>query len=365
MKLIQRIASLTAGVLLMQVSVNAQQQYHIDGKAAGLTGHTVAYLYSFDKTRHLLDSAVVNNGEFHFSGTAVNPLYASIQIKKWRKSLSFFLENENYKIWVYPDWKEKDSIQGGTEMGIQKAYEADTQMLSKQMQEVGQRYERLPKEERIKEGEELNRLNDKEMAIKYNYIRKYPASLAILHVMRPQFEVMNFKELKEMKALFSPKLAYSDVYSHMIELYHKKASEFLVGQQAPAFKLTDLAGKPFRLTDLRGKYVVIDFWASWCTPCRAANHKIIPIYERFKNKGFQMVSISMDDKKQLWAAAVKKDGLPWIQVSELVGIKDSKVAKLYSVTTLPTVFLLDKTGKVIAQNISEKELEAILEANLD
>lgn len=77
-----------------------------------------------------------------------------------------------------------------------------------------------------------------------------------------------------------------------------------------------------------------------------------------------MISISMDDKKDLWQAAVKKDGLPWLQVSELTGIKSSSVAKQYSVSSLPTVFLLDSTGKVIAQNISEKELDDILHTNL-
>jgi len=342
----------------------AQQGYEIKGKVAGLDQPSMAYLYSFDKGRNLLDSAVVTNGSFSFKGIVKHPLSASIQIKKVRKSLSLFLENEHYNILMQPDWKNKDSINGGSEMTIQRAYEAETAALTKQMQELGSRYEKLGKEERIKEGEEMNALNEKQMAIKLKYIRKYPASLAILHVMRPSFDVMNFKELKEMKALFSPQLAYSDVYTNLIQRYNQKKGEFLVGQQAPDFSISDLSGKTVTLSALKGKYVVVDFWASWCTPCRAANQKIKPIYEKYKNKGFEMISVSMDDKKTLWEAAIKKDGLPWLQVSELIGIKESSVAKQYSVTSLPTVFLLDRTGKVIAQNVSEKELEEILHTNL-
>lgn len=342
----------------------AQQGYEIKGKVAGLDQPSMAYLYSFDSGRNLLDSAAVTNGSFSFKGRVKHPLSASIQIKKIRKSLSLFLENENYNILMQPDWKNKDSISGGSEMSIQKAYEAETTALTIQMRELGSRYEKLGKEERIKEGEEMNALNEKEMAIKYKYIRKYPASLAILHVMRPSFDVMNFKQLEEMKTLFSPTLVYSDVYTNLLKKYNQKKGEFLVGQQAPDFSIPDLTGKPITLSALKGKYVVVDFWASWCTPCRAANQKIKPVYEKYKNRGFEMVSVSMDDKKDLWEAAIKKDGLPWLQASELTGIDKSSVAKQYSVRSLPTVFLLDKTGKVIAQNIAESELEEILHANL-
>lgn len=355
---------IAALLCITSIGAFAQNGYQINGKVAGFDQPSMAYLYSFDKGRNLLDSAIVTNGAFVFKGTVKYPLSASIQIKKIRKSVSLFLENENYDILMQPDWRNKDSISGGSEMDIQKAYEAETAALTMRLQELGRRYEKLGKEERVKEGEEMNALNEKQMAIKYKYIRKYPASLAMLHVMRPHFDVMNFKQLKEMKALFSPKLAYSDVYTKLTEQLNKKQAEFLVGQQAPDFTLSDLSGRPVSLSALKGKYVVVDFWASWCTPCRAANQKIKPIYEKYKNSGFEMISVSMDDKKELWQGAVKKDGLLWLQTSELTGIKESSVAKKYSVTSLPTVFLLDRTGKVIAQNISEKELEEILQANL-
>lgn len=352
-------------ILMAKNQVCAQTGYHINGRIADFDQPSVAYLYKFtEKGRELIDSTTVINGTFKFKGVVEHPLSASVQIRKIRRSLSLLLENENYQLLMQTDWKNKEEIHGGTEMGIKDSYEAETASLSAQMREIATRYEKLPKEDRIKEGEELNALNAKEMDIKYKYIRKYPSSLAVLHIMRPQFEVMNLKELQEMKSLFSPELSYAPEYQKLLRLYDQKAAASLVGQQAPDFSISTLAGKSFNLSALKGKYVVLDFWASWCTPCRAANQKIKPIYEHYKNKGFEMVSVSMDDKRNLWENAVKKDGLPWIQVSELSGIKDSALAQKYGVVSLPTVFLLDKTGKVIAQNISEKELEELLNHNL-
>jgi thiol-disulfide isomerase/thioredoxin len=360
--------TLLAGVLLLMAKsdVSAQTGYTINGRIADFDQPSVAYLYKFtEKGRELVDSTAVNKGTFKLKVQVQHPCSASVQIKKVRRSLSLFLENENYELLMQSDWKNKEEIHGGKEMGIKEAYEAETASLSAQMREIAGRYEKLPKEDRVKENEELNLLNAKEMAIKYKYIRRYPSSLAALNIMRPQFEVMNLKELQEMKSLFSPELSYAPEYKKLLKLLDQKAATSLVGQQAPDFSGTTLTGKSFTLSALKGKYVVLDFWASWCTPCRAANQKIKPIYERYKNKGFEMVSLSMDDKRNLWENAVKKDGLPWIQVSELSGIKDSAVAQKYSVVSLPTVFLLDKTGKVIAQNISEKELEELLNHNLN
>ncbi|NQX39536.1 Peroxiredoxin [Pedobacter steynii] len=360
--------TLLAGLSLLMAKneVSAQTGYTINGRIADFDQPTMAYLYKFtEKGRELIDSSTVNNGVFNFRGVLQHPVSAAVQIRKMRRSLNLFLENENFQLLMQSDWKNKEEIHGGKEMGIKAAYETETASLSAQMREIGGRYEKLPKEDRLKENEELTVLNAKEMDIKYKYIRKYPSSLAVLNIMRPQFEVMNLKELREMKSLFSPELSYAPEYKKLLRLLEQKAAASLVGQQAPDFSGTTLAGKSFTLSALKGKYVVLDFWASWCTPCRAANQKIKPIYEHYKNKGFEMVSLSMDDKRNLWENAVKKDGLPWIQVSELSGIKDSAVAQKYSVVSLPTVFLLDKTGKVIAQNISEKELEELLNHNLN
>lgn len=351
-------------LIAIQISASAQQGYQIKGRVIDFEQNTTAYMYTFDNGRSILDSTTVKNGSFIFKGSVSHPMIVSIQVKSIRRGFDLILENESYDIQMVTNWEDANKSTGGKEMAIQKAYEAETAKLQEQLMEVSKRYGQLPNEERLKESGELSKLNDKLMKIKLKFIQTHPASLAMLQIMRPQFDVMNFKELEKMVTLFSPELAYSNIYTRLKELYEQKKAAFLVGKQAPDFTLPDMQEKPFTLSSLQGKYVLVDFWASWCTPCRTANLQLKPLYEQYKGKEFEIVSISMDDKRNLWEEAVKKDGIPWLHVSELAGMRASLVTANYGVRSLPTVFLLDKTGKVIAQNISKKELMMILEDTL-
>lgn len=132
-----------------------------------------------------------------------------------------------------------------------------------------------------------------------------------------------------------------------------------VGSQAPEFTLNNQEGKAVNLSDFRGKYVLVDFWASWCAPCRKENPNMVAVYNKYKNRKFEILGISLDNGEAVWKAAIKKDGLIWPQVSDLNGWKN-EVAILYNVRQIPQNFLLDPTGKIIAKNLLGHELEAKL-----
>lgn len=139
----------------------------------------------------------------------------------------------------------------------------------------------------------------------------------------------------------------------------KRIAGVSVGQQAPDFTLNSPEGKPVTLSSLRGKFVLIDFWASWCGPCRMENPNVVRMYDKFKDKGFDIYGVSLDDNEKAWKTAIERDKLKWLHGSELKKW-NSGVAQSYGVNAIPATFLIDKDGKIIAKNLRGPALESKL-----
>lgn len=137
----------------------------------------------------------------------------------------------------------------------------------------------------------------------------------------------------------------------MIEVYRSVA----IGQLAPDFKQLTPEGNELALSSTRGSYVLVDFWASWCGPCRRENPNVVKLFNQYKDKGLGIFGVSYDTKKDKWEKAIKDDGLNWKQVSDLKGWKNA-TSTLYGIKAIPSNLLLDKEGRIVAKNLFGKKL---------
>lgn len=315
-----------------------------------------------EKGANLIDSAQIQNGKFEFREhpvTDIEELYDLKVVGKNSGRLPFFTEKGRITINGNVEALEFDIV-GTPNNVLLSEYFFGARPLNQEMRAI------------IKEAGEVYNAGDttkgdfygqKFMAVRDKFKEHNARSLE-----KYRDSVLGVMLLWEKSGSGSATAPYVDSLIALVPVtqqnstYYRKMKETAVklrtldpGAQAPEFTLPSLAGEMMSLSSFKGKYVLLDFWASWCVPCRQETPNLIKAYNKYKADGFEIFSVSLDDKKAKWEKAIADDKMTWSQVSDLKGMK-SIVAPLYSINGIPATWLLDKNGTIIAKNLRGEEL---------
>lgn len=370
---------LLVAVAVVPAGLRAQdpQQYRLEGYIKQLVQekNNKAVLMHMVPGRMLFDTVDVVNGAFSFSGTTPEKQKAFLYVTHGGimpqsiglgDNVPVYLENGTVKV-TAPD-SLKHARVGGTRLNDDQ--QALTDMLvpiQKKVALLEMQYAAATSTTDsleaavVKLRYEAVSLQQDSMIM--SFVARHPASLVSLLSLRSYFDpATRMDKAATAFDLLDPALQQSSQGQKFARMI-KKAKVLDIGGEAPAFTAANTAGENVSLESFRGKYVLVDFWASWCVPCRHENPNVLKAFNRFKGKNFTIVGFSLDegnDGKEKWLKAIEKDGLPWVQLSDLAGWT-SPIAMLYNLKAIPANFLLDPSGKIVAKNLRGEELEQKLE----
>ena len=353
-----------------------KDRFTLDGTAEGWDGQYVYLSYQNDTIR-VQDSTLVQDGKFHFEGQLLRPVAAmfngklATNVYDRTKMTSFYMEPAAMTLTVDIADLSKSVLEGSVTQAGVDSLEAQREAIMAEAKSIEDAIAKETDHEKQAElREQLEPYQERANKLYDAYIVSHPASVAAADYMQFRIANMTFEEAQKLYDAFTPEvkqtLAAQEIAKELAVL-----ARIQPGQPAPDFEATDVNGKPFRLSDLRGNYVVIDFWASWCVPCRKSNPHMKEMYAKYHDKGLEYVYVADNDNQpDAWRKAIEEDGLEAFH-HVLRGMKMSRengewkfdrtndISDKYAIHFLPTKYLIDREGNIVGK-LDSDELDAKL-----
>lgn len=352
--------------LMGQENINT---FTIKGKTTGENIKNLV-LIVFNKSKDRYPIKIEDDGSFEIKGVTDGVYPAEFQSTDGTYWVPLFIENNvSYTADINLNNLGSSVIKGGSAQNIfsdiehlrAKMMTEERQLEDKYMPEFIELHRKSPNigykdslrmEEIIRifsTQKKESRKKEKELFIKNN------DNIVIMFVLYSDIDNMETADAYEIYNMLSDRLRNSHI-GKLVSTKLENKSKLDIGKIAPNFTLQSVNGKDISLNSIRDKIIIIDFWASWCAPCRAENPNLKDIYNKYHSKGLEIISISLDKSRMAWTKAIKQDELPWIHLSDLMG-EQSPVSKNYNINGIPFTLVLDKDKKILAKNLKGLELK--------
>ena len=355
-----RLRKLMIVLFLTSLVACSQKKTKVTGDIKGLEATELIFSYTVADSSKI-DTVEVKDGKFVWEAEFTEPKRVYIMFPN--RYVEFFADKGDIQLIGVADSLQNLQITGSKTQDEAIAYKNSLEDLNSQRSPLYQKYDKVSKEEQLELEEKLNELRLQQRARAKEYIAKNPSSAFSVSLVEDRALMGEYEDVEEIYNLLTPSAQKTNAGKQLAErLDVLKRSR--IGESMWEFTQNNAEGNPVQFADFKGKYVLVDFWASWCGPCRAENPNVLKAYNKYKDKNFTVLGVSLDDDGDKWKKAIEEDGMPWTQVSDLKGSKN-EVSTYYGIRAIPSTLLVDPDGKIIAKDLGGEILNKKLSELFD